>query len=106
MHDQEIVHGNLNGVCACNSMIHVKLTFTPKSNVLIDNNDRARLGGFSSLTIIPGELVITPLASTSNTTRSAGSIQWSAPEVLEGGAPSKKADVFSLAMVMIEARHR
>ena len=35
----------------------------------------------------------------------AGGNQWSAPEVLEGGAASKEADIFSLAMVMIEVLH-
>lgn len=86
--------------------IRVELTYPPKSNVLIDKNGRARLGGFSSVTIIPGEFATTPSDSTGNTTQSASGIQWCAPEILKGGAPSEKADVFSLAMVTIEAGHR
>lgn len=34
-----------------------------------------------------------------------GSIQWSAPEILMGEEASKAADVFSLAMVMVEGCH-
>lgn len=33
-------------------------------------------------------------------------LRWIAPEVLSGGRHSKEADVFSLAMVMIEVRRR
>ena len=44
----------------------------------------------------PGQTVSSP---------HVGSKQWSAPEVLEDGEMSKKADIFSFAMVMIEARH-
>ena len=32
-------------------------------------------------------------------------LRWSAPEVLNGAIFSKEADIFSLAMVMIEVRH-
>ena len=34
-----------------------------------------------------------------------GSIQWSAPEVLMGQEASKEADIFALAMVMVEGCH-
>lgn len=32
--------------------------------------------------------------------------RWTAPEVLEGGANSKEADIFSFAMVVIEVHYR
>jgi len=36
-------------------------------------------------------------------TASSGTVRWTAPEILQGqGVPSKQADVFSFAMVMIE----
>ena len=76
-----------------------------KSNVLIDNNGRACLAGFSPLMIIPDEL-ITSSDSPSGATLWVGSMRWSAPEVLKGQAPSKKTDIYSFAMVMIEVRRR
>ena len=34
---------------------------------------------------------------------SGGTARWTAPEILQGrGAPSKQADIFSFAMVMVE----
>ena len=36
-------------------------------------------------------------------TTSGGTARWTAPEILQGrGEPSKQADVFSFAMVMVE----
>lgn len=70
----------------------------PKSNILINNNGRACLAGFSLLTLVLDELV----DPRSNTTLSMDRIRWPALEVLSGAAPSKAADIFSLSMVMIE----
>ena len=78
----------------------------PKSNILIDNNGHACLAGFNLLTIIPDELTIASSGSPKGTFRTASCTQWPAPEVLKGGALSKKADIFSFAMVMTEARRR
>ena len=83
-----------------------KADSVPKSNVLIDNNGHACLAGFNLLTIIPNELMITSSGSPKRASRFAGGTQWSAPEVLKGGALSKKTDIFSFAMVMIEVCHR
>ena len=57
---------------------------------------------FSLLTITPDEPVVDSSNSPKNTTRWAGSVQWSAPEVLNGEAFSKGTDIFSFAMVMVE----
>ena len=83
-----------------------KTDLAPKSNILIDSNGHACLAGFNLLTIIPDELTIASSGSPKGTSRSVGGTQWPAPEVLKGGALSKKADIFSFAMVMIEARRR
>lgn len=55
-------------------------------NILIDNSGHARITNF-------GLAVVT----------SRRTQRWAAPEVLEGGKDSKKADIFAFAMVMIEA---
>ena len=36
----------------------------------------------------------------------AFTLRWAAPEVLEGGIISKKADIFSFVMLIIEESHR
>ena len=75
----------------------------PKSNILIKNDGHACLAGFRLLTIIPDELTPEP---SSDVVEQVDSEQWSAPEVLEGGRISKKTDIYSFAMVVIEVRHR
>lgn len=75
-----------------------------KSNILIDDNGRACLAGLSLLTVIPDELT-TSSNSNGDATQRIGGIQWSAPEVLKGGAPGKETDIFSFAMMMIEVCH-
>ena len=102
MHDQGVVHGNLDGVRACALWLR-EADLASKSNILIDNDGRARLASFSIFTIIPDELFITSSDPPSGTTQWVGSVRLSAPEVLEGGVPNKKSDIFSFAMVMIEA---
>lgn len=81
-----------------------KADLVPKSNILIDNNGRACLAGFSLLTLIQDELIATSLDSPNDTTQRVSGVQWSAPEVLKGGRPRKETDIFSLAMVMVEVR--
>jgi len=74
----------------------------PQSNILIDHNGRACLAGFSLLTIIPDGLVITSSDLPGGRAHWMGGVRWSAPEVLNGGTPSRKTDIFSLAMIMVE----
>ena len=83
-----------------------KVDLVRKSNILIDSNGHACLAGFSPLMIIPDELIAVSPDSPGCTTQWVGGMRWSAPEVLKGGAPSKQTDIYSFAMVMIEARHR
>jgi serine/threonine protein kinase len=90
--------------CNC---LPFKADLALKSNILVDNNGHACLAGFNLLTMVPDELTIASLGSPSKgASRSVAGAQWSAPEVLEGGALGKKTDIFSFAMIMIEARHR
>ena len=71
-----------------------------QSNVLVDADGYARIMNFSLAT------VATDVDSEqSPSDQRFGSEQWSAPEVLEDGATSKKTDIFAFAMVMIEVCH-
>ena len=73
----------------------------PKSNILIDNNGRACLAGLGLLVMIPDELIdVSP-----NSPQWPSGTQWSAPEVLRGGPPTKETDIYSFAMIMIEVCH-
>ena len=66
----------------------------------MDNFGRARITDFGLALVIQG------LNSTwSASSHGSHAPRWTAPEVLNGGVYSKKSDVFSFAMVMIEVRH-
>lgn len=69
-------------------------------NILVDNSGRVRLADFGLATVAqnPNSMQIASL-------QHGYTPGWTAPEVLNTEACSKKADVFSLAMVMIEVRH-
>lgn len=77
-----------------------------KSNILVKDDRRACLVGFSLLTTIPDKLVVGPSDPPSDTTQWMYSIQWAAPEILKGEISSKETDVFAFAMVIIEVHHR
>ena len=66
----------------------------------MDAQGCARIMGFRFAKVTPSE---DPDQTVPN--QHVGSKQWSAPEVLEDGEMSQKSDIFSFAMVMIEARH-
>jgi len=69
-------------------------------NIVVDANGHSRIADFRLATVSSD---LNSKRTTSD--QRVGSHQWSAPEVLEGGATSKEADIFSFAMVMIEVRH-
>ena len=69
-------------------------------NVLVDADGHARIMNFSLATVAADVD-----SEQSPSDQRVGGEQWSAPEVLKDGKISKRADIFSLAMVMIEARH-
>ena len=76
-----------------------------KSNILINNDGCACLAGPSLLTTAPDEPMVVSSDPPSDTTQWMYSIQWAAPEILEGAISSKKADIFAFAMVVIEVHH-
>ena len=55
--------------------------------------------------VIPDELITASSDPPGKTTQRMSSVQWSAPEVLKGAPVSKETDVFSFAMLIIEACH-
>jgi len=70
-------------------------------NVLVDNSGQARIADFGLATVTQNlDSMRTASCQHGHTPR------WTAPEVLNGGKSSKETDIFSFAMVMIEARHR
>ena len=68
-----------------------------QSNLLVGADGHARITGFR-LAVITGDMDY-------ETTLDPQGCQWSAPEILRGEATSKEADIFSLAMVIIEVLH-
>ncbi|KAF9646470.1 kinase-like protein [Thelephora ganbajun] len=83
VHGQGVIHGDLKG-----------------ANIMIDKSGRACLSDFSLVNIISDQLAINPIPSALS--HYCHTPPWTAPEVLDKGAYSKAADIFSFAMVMIE----
>ena len=70
-------------------------------NILVDNSGRVRLADFGLATVTqnPNSMQIASV-------QRGYTPGWTAPEILkEEEGYSKKADIFSLAMVTIEVRH-
>jgi len=62
---------------------------------MVDANSHARITDFG--------LARNQGIAEETSTLPGGTARWTAPEILQGrGAPSKEADVFSFAMVMVE----
>ena len=104
MHDQGVVHGNLNGV-RFQTRNRRTAGSSPglKANILIDNKGRARLTGFSLLTVASDRST----GTSSDTTD--GSIPWMSPELFDPGKfglrksrPTKESDCYALGMVVYE----
>ena len=72
-----------------------------QSNILVDASGHARITGFGLATVTQN---FDSIRSTSN--HQGHAARCTAPEILnEEGTYSKEADVFALAMVMIEVFH-
>jgi len=100
LHSSNVIHGDLKGVRGC-SQPHFTLVLTYRqSNILVTAIGRAQITGFGLATVTKNsDYMWSALADLERTVR------WTAPEILNGqGTYSKKADVFSFAMVTIEAR--
>jgi len=84
------------------SKSHFASVLTPgQPNILVDDSGRARIADFGLATVTQN------MDSVRSASRHHGHTpRWTAPEILkEEATHSKESDIFSFAMVMIEARH-
>ena len=97
-HSCNVIHGDLKGVRDRLKSRFITVLTANQPNILVDESGRARIADFG-LAMVARSLDPMWLASLqpSHTPR------WTAPEVLSGGRFTREADIFSLAMVMIEA---
>ena len=95
LHRCEVVHGDLKGVSAL-SLPDSGLTYRClQPNIMVDAHGRPRITDFG--------LALNQGVPDQTNPTAGGTARWTAPEILNGeGRPSKKADVFSFAMVMVE----
>ncbi|KAF9643686.1 kinase-like protein [Thelephora ganbajun] len=80
LHSCDSIHGDLKG-----------------SNVLVDDSGHARIADFTLTMVIKDEDFLEDDSVHGHTLR------WTAPEVIEKGAKTKESDIFSFAMVIVEA---
>ena len=103
MHDQGIVHGNLDGVCVSTPHSPTSRSRRHKRNIMIDDNGRAVIAGFSLITLVPGQSTF--LSSWAD----AGTVRWMSPELLNPEKfglsrrqQTKESDCYALGMVAYE----
>ena len=70
-----------------------------QANILVDHFGRARVTDFALATVYPRQAPTHDAMEISDY-----NTRWTAPEVLDAGLLTKKADVFSFAMLIIEVR--
>ena len=100
LHSCSVVHGDLKGVRKSNSHFSTALTLG-QLNILVDDTGSARIVDFGLATVTRN-----PDSMRSVSDQHGNTPRWTAPEVLNGEAYSKEADIFSFAMVMIEVCRR
>ena len=99
LHGRHIIHGNIKGVCASRLPHTDDQTDATQSDILVDQHSRARIADFTFAIIRSNRGIPCGTIESHNSTAP----RWTAPEVLGGKASlSKKADIFSFAMLMIE----
>ena len=102
LHSHNVVHRDLKGVRDCSESHPITVLTSDQPNILVDADGRARIMDFRLATV-----AIDVNFEPSPSDQRVGSEQWSAPEVLlKNERTSKKTDIFSFAMVMIEVRCR
>ena len=102
LHSRNIVHGDLKGVRDYSELGFAAVLTRAQSNILVDGVGRARITDFGLAVFTRNPDSIQSVSSDQEQT-----VRWIAPEILNRqGTYSKEADVFSWAMVMIEARQR
>ena len=87
-----MIHGDLKGVRDYSGSLLIVTLTLGQSNVVVGIDGNARITDFR-LAAVSSDA---DLEQTTSDQR-VGSHQWSAPEVLEGEATSKEADMFSFA---------
>jgi len=107
LHNSDVVHGDLKGV-RCIYPATPRLTYRlPQENILIDAEGSPRLSDFGLCSITKN--INSVNASTPN---HGCTVRYCAPELLSGETaaggekrkPTNKSDVYSLSMVIVEAR--
>ena len=104
MHEEGLVHGDLNGVrfLVTWSSLYMQLTCS-QANILINNGGHACLADFSLLTIVSDQSIFI------SSCIQGGTLQWMSPELIdpEGfglteSCRTKESDCYALGMVIYE----
>ncbi|KAF9642512.1 kinase-like protein [Thelephora ganbajun] len=80
LHSRDVIHGDIKG-----------------ANILVDDSGHACIADFDEATVVKDEDSVEDDSDILD-----HNPRWAAPEVLEKGTCSKKSDIFSFGMVMIE----
>ena len=101
LHSCNVIHGDLKGVRGCSEFCFTAVLTPSQPNILVDNSGHGRIADFG-LATVTRNMDSFQSASCPN----AHTERWAVPEVLNEGPHSQQADIFSFAMVMIEACHK
>jgi len=96
LHSRNMVHGDLKGVRGRSESHFATILTLNQPNILVDGSGHARITDFGQTMVTKNPDTMRSASQHGNTPR------WAAPEVLGGQPPSREADIFSFAMVMIE----
>ena len=100
LHSCNVIHADLKGVRDHPKYIFTTLLTPGQKNILVDDSGIARIVDFGFTTVTQR-----PKSISSASHHHGHTVRWAAPEILDKERHSKEADIFSLAMVMIEVCH-